>query len=853
MERFKSTKKNSKSRKKKRGAKPKYALNNQFCPEGMPLDEWQRGLRSQEAEKGKMKVEMVDQEISPGEFSVVSNSHRYKVVYHGMNSVWNFCSCMDFKTSGLGTCKHIEGVKLYLQNKRTRNFPLPAYSSIYLSYQDKREVKLRIGETNHDGIVSLSEHYFKKDGGLRRGAECNLEQFIIKAKELDPEFRIYPDAMEFIVEIRDRANREKTLKRYSDEDIDNLLTVKLYPYQREGVRFAFARGKSIIADEMGLGKTIQAIATAELLRKEGYVDSVLIMCPTSLKYQWKKEIERFTKASAMVVEGDHLARTRAYRSSDATYKIVSYHSIANDLKVYKSMDCDLLIMDEVQRLKNWNTQIAKAARLIHSNYAVVLSGTPLENKLEELYSVMQLVDQFCLGPFYLFREQSIITEGVTGKVVGYKNLNQVGKKVSSVLIRRTKKQVALQMPERTDKILYVEMTEPQREIHDECQAMVAKIVYKWRHTHFISEANRKRLLLMLSKMRMVCDSTFIIDQTTFHQTKIDEAINIIENMIDSGDEKVVVFSQWERMSRLLAMELEKRDIQYEFLHGGVPSLKRRQLMDNFTDNPDSRVFISTDAGSTGLNLQAASILINLDLPWNPAILEQRIARIYRLGQKRNIQVINMVAHDTIEERMLSTLNFKSEMFAGILDAGEDSIFLENSKIDKILTTFSEVIEPENSDNNKCEPKDTKPSDKDDVSEKTSRQVTSEHIEAVENDTNLIAVSPQPLEATEVQDSEVKEGSNQDKPSETNETNIPAHTESRISKSSETSPNEVINQGISLLKGLSDILSDEKKTTELVNSIVKTDPQTGVTAIHIPVSDKTTVSKIFTTLSKLFNA
>lgn len=202
------------------------------------------------------------------------------------------------------------------------------------------------------------------------------------------------------------------------------------------------------------------------------------------------------------------------------------------------------------------------------------------------------------------------------------------------------------------------MTEQQRGMHDEYQSIVSQLVFKWTKARFLSEKDRKRLLLMLSQMRMICDSTYILDQKTRYDTKVEETLNILKNVFESGDEKVVIFSQWERMTRLIAKELDALGIRYEYLHGGIPSEARKHLMDNFTELPESRVFLSTDAGSTGLNLQVASILINLDLPWNPAVLEQRIARIYRIGQKRNIQVINLVASQTIEERMLSTLNFK---------------------------------------------------------------------------------------------------------------------------------------------------------------------------------------------------
>ncbi len=805
-------------------------LSNVVCPGNMSLEDWQRKLRVREAIKSPMWVEKSDEELSDGVFTVNSHSRKYKVVFYSADSPWNFCSCMDFKTNGLGTCKHLEAVKQHLAKQNISSFPLPEYSSIYLSYNPTRCVKIRIGQTNHDAMANAAAKYFKRNCSIRAEKICSIEVFLAQAKAIDPDFRIYPDAMDYIIQIREQAARENVLKRYDDKAINSLLKVPLYEYQREGVRFAFLRGKSIIADEMGLGKTIQAIATAEMLRKEGFVGSVLILCPTSLKYQWKKEIERFTDATALVVEGDHIVRTRAYQNEQFTYKIVSYHSVANDIKVYKSMDCDMIIMDEVQRLKNWDTQISKAARRINTNYAVVLSGTPLENKLEELYSVMQFVDQYCLGPYYRFRQESIVTDGNTEKVVGYRNLNKIGEQISTALIRRTKKQVSLQMPERTDKILYVDMTDQQRELHNESQCTVAQLIHKWRRNHFLSEKDRNRLLLNLNIMRMVCDSTFIIDQSTNYQTKIDEAIDIITAATESEDCKIVVFSQWERMARLLTIRLDELGIEYEFLHGGVPSKKRKDLMDNFMENPQSRVFISTDAGATGLNLQAASLLINLDLPWNPAVLEQRIARIYRIGQKRNVQIINMVARDTIEERMLLTLNFKSELFAGILDAGEDTVFLENSKFDKIINTFAEVIEPE---------------------------------AEAETDTDTGADSepqPHPEESAKPTDASTSsndsESSAKEQPAKhaqpASQPNAPATADShRHSATKSSEANDVINQGLSFFKGLSDILSDENKTKELVNTIVRTDKNTGETAIHIPVTDKETVQKVFSTLSKLF--
>ena len=376
-----------------------------------------------------------------------------------------------------------------------------------------------------------------------------------------------------------------------------------------------------------------------------------------------------------------------------TYKIVSYNSACNDIKILGKLECDLLIMDEVQRLKNWNTQISKAARRIVSDYSVILSGTPLENKLEELYSIVEFADQYALSPYYKFRNDCILTDD-TGKVLGYQNLNAVGNRLKDILIRRRKKDVNLQLPARMDQTIFVPMTKEQMGIHDEFKNVVARLVLKWQRMHFLSETDRRRLMLSLSQMRMVCDSTFILDQKSRFDTKVEEAMNIITDIIDgSEDGKVVVFSGWERMTRLLAQELENRGIGYENLHGGVPSAKRKNMVSNFTELPQSRVFLSTDAGCTGLNLQAASTIINLDLPWNPAVLEQRIARIYRIGQQRNIQVINLVAAHTIEESMIGKLKFKTSLFEGVLDGGDDAVFASDDKFAKIMDLVGEYVEP----------------------------------------------------------------------------------------------------------------------------------------------------------------
>ena len=696
--------------------KNRQRLSNLVRPAGMDLRTWQILLRRQMAEKESYEINDTGGENRPGYFSVrkaifgkdasgekriTGYSDTHEIVYRGEMSPWNYCSCMDFKTSALGTCKHIEAVKLWMEREGIEvDTALPGISSLYIDYTDSRKVRLRVGSEMSAQVMKLAADYFDNEGVIFKETEEYLCGFLTKAKDLGLPVRCFPDVMEYVRQQSNLRRLRKLVPQVTDGLTDSLLKTRLYPYQLEGVRFAFEHGRSIIADEMGLGKTIQAIAVAEVMRHFRLITSVLVVCPTSLKYQWKHEIERFTDSSAIVVDGNSSRRQAAYERDDAFYKIVSYTAMSNDVKTYGSLSADMLIMDEVQRLKNWDTNIARAARRLKFDYAVLLSGTPLENRLEELYSIVELVDQYYLSPYYKFRDECIITDE-SGVTKGYRNLNRIGEKLRHILIRRRKCDVAMQMPDRIDTTIYVPMTGPQKKLHDEMARMVSRMVRKWRRYHFMSEMDRRNLLITLNRMRMAANSTYILDRSSRHDTKVDELINMLKDVLAAGDDKVVVFSTWERMTHIISSELDKLGVRHSNLSGSVVARKRKQLVDDFNNDPECRVFLSTDAGSTGLNLQAGSIIVNMELPWNPAVLEQRIGRIYRLGQKRNVQVINYVSIDSIERQIETKNSFKSAMSEGILDEGYDEIMLtDSSKLDSIMEIAGRAVEdvpPEDAD------------------------------------------------------------------------------------------------------------------------------------------------------------
>ena len=331
-------------------------------PVDMTVEEWQIALRRQYIDKQEFSVQNIGDHPVFSDFQVYNpqTGNEYKVAIRSSNPGLNFCSCPDFSVNELGTCKHIEYVLKDLKenpknNKHWKEGLIRPYSSLSLRYGNNRKIYLRIGTTNPEKIGEASKHYFNKDHFLKPEAFYFIEDFIERVKKYDPHFKVYEDALNFIINVREKNDRVKKLDEklpdgIKSEYFKNLIKTNLYPYQKEGVLFAAKTGRVLIADDMGLGKTIQAIATIELLAKEFGISNVLIICPTSLKYQWKNEINKFTDRSIKVIEG-HLDKRKSQYLSDEFYKIASYGVALNDIEYLNKMAPDLVILDEAQRIK----------------------------------------------------------------------------------------------------------------------------------------------------------------------------------------------------------------------------------------------------------------------------------------------------------------------------------------------------------------------------------------------------------------------------------------------------------------------------------------------------------------------
>jgi len=677
-------------------------LSRTHPPVHLAPADWQRALRRQFGRDQTFGLENRGDQAFFSEFRVSNPQSKtsYRVAIRGLTAGDNYCSCPDYATNDLGTCKHIEFVLARLEKKRGAKAAFargwrPAFSEIYLRNDGSRTVHFRAGSDCPPEVMRAASTLFdvSRGGVLPEERFGELGSFLAIAANSGHELRAYDDALDFVAGRRDAARRAEVLDRLfprgaSDRKLKKLLQATLYPYQAEGALFAVRAGRALIGDEMGLGKTIQAIAATEILARHFGVSRVLVVCPTSLKYQWQSEISRFSGRAARVLAGGRAQRQRDF-SADDFCKITNYEKLKPDLDLIAAWAPELVIVDEAQRIKNWNTIAARALKRIDSPYALVLTGTPLENKLEELISIVQFVDQYRLGPTWkLLHEHQVKDE--FGRVTGYTGLEKIGQTLAPIMIRRRRSEVLTQLPSRTDQNLLVPMTELQMVHHQENADIVAKIVARWRRTKFLSETDQRRLTCALQNMRMSCNSTYLLDQETDHGVKADELAALLDGVFVQPDAKAVVFSQWTRTHDIVIRRLEDRGIGYVSFHGGVPSERRPALVERFRADPDCRVFLSTDAGAAGLNLQHASTVVNMDLPWNPALLEQRIGRIHRMGQKRPVQIVNFIAKGTIEEGMLSVLAFKRSLSAGILDGGQSEISLGGSRLSRFMKEVENV-------------------------------------------------------------------------------------------------------------------------------------------------------------------
>ena len=301
---------------------------------------------------------------------------------------------------------------------------------------------------------------------------------------------------------------------------------------------------------------------------------------------------------------------------------------------------DIIVLDEAQRIKNWQTKTARRVKSLRSPYAFVLTGTPVENRIDELYSIIQYLDPEILGPLFRFNRDFYRLDE-RGRPIDYQNLAELRRRVLPLMLRRRKAEVEKELPGRTVKNYFVPMAEEQRLRYDDYHAPAARLIAQAQRRP-LTQAEFDRLQQLLACMRMICDTPAILDPSCRISPKLEELEGILGDFLEEPDRKVIIFSEWERMLAMVRELAGEMGVEVAWHTGSLPQQRRRAEINRFKHDPACRLFLSTDSGSVGLNLQVASAVINVDLPWNPAKLEQRIARAWRKNQTRSVNVVNLI-------------------------------------------------------------------------------------------------------------------------------------------------------------------------------------------------------------------
>ncbi len=648
--------------------------------------------------------------------SIISATHTkksYLVQIRSLDQRLNYCSCPDLATNRLGTCKHIEAV-LHYARKRPGYKGLKAAGSplsfVYLTWESATRPIIRLYKTAQidADVLALCTEYFNEGGVFSARLPEDFFRFADQLLGREDIF-VGEDALRYVRQCAEDAAQAVRSQQITQDILraNGILPgikARLFPYQTEGVAFLASRGRALLADDMGLGKTLQAISAASWLNEHAGVKKILIICPASLKHQWAREIEKFTSHSLQIIQGVAENRSVQYRA-DALFFIANYELILRDQSVINEMlKPDLVIVDEAQRIKNWRTKMASAIKLISSRYVFVLSGTPLENRLEDLYSLLQVVDARVLGPLWLCLLEFHVTDE-RGKVIGYRNLSELRRRIASVMLRRNRSLVSDQLPDRTEVWLDIPLDKKQVELHNSAMT-AAGLLAKIAKRRPLTPGEQNRMMSALQQARMACDAAGLVDKETQGSPKLDELARLLEELCLQSNHKVVIFSQWALMTEMVQSLATSMGLGFVRLHGGVPTHKRGELMDKFQQDDAIQLFISTDAGGIGLNLQAATVLINLDMPWNPAVLEQRIARIHRLGQKQKVQIFLLLAEDSYEQQVAKLVKGKRDLFDNVIspEATEDvvgvskkllQVLIENLVADEPVGTDSANVDSDN--------------------------------------------------------------------------------------------------------------------------------------------------------------
>jgi SNF2 family DNA or RNA helicase len=504
----------------------------------------------------------------------------------------------------------------------------------------------------------------------------------------------------------------------------------LYPFQQEAMERMVDRGQMLLAMVMGAGKTPTTLAAVEELLTANEVGRVLVVVPSSLKYQWLREIQKFTNSRAVVIDGPKGKRETLWRSANmAHYVIVNPETLVNDTAELTKLGYDAMVIDEATMIKSPRAKRSRMLKKLGTkcHYRFALTGQPIENKPEELFSIMEFVDKSVLGRFDIF-DRTFIQRDHFGKPVRYRNLKQLQDSLTESMVRKTRADIADQLPKVIHQVVPVTF--------DKGSAMAYKMIAQdllreireavnkhgqgfdlWRHYHDGAAGGEAQGQIMsrLTILRMLCDNPQLVVESGMRylatsgqdgseyaarvlaaghivepmpSTKLDAVVEYIEEVLTSDPaNKIVLFSFFKRNLSLL-QERTKQLTDSVLFMGGMTAEARDNSKQQFATDPNTRLFLSSDAGGYGVDLPQANYLISYDLPWSAGKLDQREARIIRLSsQHPHVMITSFVMKGSVEERQYEMLQQKRGINEAFIDGNYDS----QGKFELTLGTLSDFI------------------------------------------------------------------------------------------------------------------------------------------------------------------
>jgi SNF2 family DNA or RNA helicase len=453
----------------------------------------------------------------------------------------------------------------------------------------------------------------------------------------------------------------------------------LRDYQREGVgwmqflrRFSFG---GCLADDMGVGKTAQVLALLETrreLRSQGEpLGPSLVVVPRSLVFNWKQEAEKFTP-KLRVLDYTGVARNAGDPVFD-TYDLVltTYGTLRRDILHLKQFSFDYVVLDEAQAVKNAGSESAKAVRLLKGGHRLALSGTPVENHLGELWSLFEFLNPGMLGSAAFFK-----AVGAGGRTVDEETRKLLASGLRPFILRRTKEQVARELPPKTEQTIYCEMEPPQRKMYNELREHYRNALLRRVDAEGLAKS-KMQVLEALLRLRQAACHPGLLDAKRIPEpsAKLDVLLDQLSEVLDEGH-KALVFSQFTSLLSIVRDRLDRNRVVYEYLDGATRD--RQARVERFQNDPDCKLFlVSLKAGGLGLNLTAAEYVFLLDPWWNPAVEAQAIDRAHRIGQTRQVFAYRLIARETVEEKVLELQKSKRDLAAAII--GEDNSLIRDLK------------------------------------------------------------------------------------------------------------------------------------------------------------------------------